>query len=77
MSRELLPDDRAIAERMTDMLRVWAYIVGLSTMLVVWALIAWATIGSGTRILPNYNLPNPTPAAQKFNTLREFQRPRR
>lgn len=71
------PDERPLAERMISMVTVWTYIVGLATMAVVWALIAWATIGGGTRILPNYNLPNPTPAAQPFNTLREFQRPRR
>jgi len=77
MSFERLPDHRPVSEQMTGMVTVWAYVAGLSTLAVVWALIAWATVGSGTRILPNYNLPNPTPAAQKFNTIREYQRPRR
>lgn len=70
-------DDRPIHQQMTNMVAEWGMILGLVVLLVVWNLIALAAIGSGTRISPNYNLLRPTPAAQAYNTIHEFQRPRR
>lgn len=62
---------------MGDAVHVWAYILGLSTMAVVWALIAWASIGNATMHHPDFNLPDPTPAAQAYNTIGTYQRPQR
>ncbi|MGH9467975.1 MAG: hypothetical protein ACRD1Y_11535 [Terriglobales bacterium] len=70
-------DDQPLHERLTQTASEWAMILGLSVMLIVWALIAIKTIGSGTRLSPNYNLLRPTPAAQAYNTIHAFQRPRR
>ncbi|MGH9413636.1 MAG: hypothetical protein ACRD0Y_07830 [Terriglobales bacterium] len=70
-------DERTPVDRTTQTFREWSLILGLCLMLVVWALIAFAAIGSGTRLSPNYNLVNPTPAGQAYNTIHEFQRPRR
>lgn len=69
-------DDRPFAQ-MGQTAGEWTLILGLGLMAIVWALIAFASIGGGTRIYPNYNLLRPTPAAQAYNTLHEFQRPRR
>lgn len=70
-------DDRPAYARMEETTGEWTMILGLGLMAIVWALIAFASIGSGTRIYPNYNLLRPTPAAQAYNTVHEFQRPRR
>lgn len=70
-------DDRSLHEKMIGTAAEWAMILGLSLMAIVWALIAFAAIGSGTRIHPDYNLPEPTPAMQPYNTIHAFQRPRR
>lgn len=70
-------DPRPVHRQVGETLTVWAYVIGLSIELFIWTMIAWGLIGSGTRTHPDYNLPNPTPAAQPYNTIHEFQRPRR
>gem|GEM_PF-2490195 len=70
-------DPRPLHRQMSEMVVVWAYVLGLSTMLIVWATIAYNTIGSGSRTLPDYHLANPTPAAQPYNSINEYQRLRR
>ncbi|MGH9394191.1 MAG: hypothetical protein ACRD1E_08480 [Terriglobales bacterium] len=62
---------------MSDSVVVWAYVLGLSTLLIAWSLIAYGTVGSGSRTLPDYHLANPTPAAQPYNTINQYQRLRR
>lgn len=70
-------DFRDLDRRIRDAVDVWTYIVGLSAMLLGWSFLAYAAIGSGTRHSPNYNLADPTPAAQAYNTLVDYQRPQR
>ncbi|MGH9476258.1 MAG: hypothetical protein ACRD1C_07985 [Terriglobales bacterium] len=70
-------DYRPLHEQMSSMVTEWTMILGLVVLLVTWDLIALVAIGRGTRISPNYNLLRPTPAAQAYNTIHEFQRPRR
>lgn len=70
-------DTRNWGQRMGDTVHVWAYILGLSTMMVVWALMAWAAIGNATLHHPDFNLPDPTPGAQAYNTIGTYQRPER
>ncbi|TAN21656.1 MAG: hypothetical protein EPN33_11155 [Acidobacteria bacterium] len=70
-------DDRPAYDQVGQTAGEWTLILGLGLMAIVWALIAFASIGGGTRINANYNLLRTTPAAQAYNTLHEFQRPRR
>lgn len=73
----LRTDDRSLHRQMSDQVVVWAYIAGLSTLLLTWTFIAFTTIGSYTRHHPNYNLQDPTPASQPYNLIEEYERPRR
>ncbi|MGH9416900.1 MAG: hypothetical protein ACRD01_09755 [Terriglobales bacterium] len=70
-------DPRPLHRQIGDSLTVWLYIIGLAVELFIWTMIAWPLIGSGTRVHPDYHLSNPTPASQPYNTIHEFQRPRR
>jgi len=70
-------DPRPPAKQIADSICVWTYIIGLSVMLVCWALLAWAAIGNATITHPDYNLPDITPAAQPYNTIGDYQRPQR
>ena len=63
----------SVHERLVKTLHVWSYVLGLSVMLVTWSLVAWATIGASVAQGPNFNLPNPIPAAQAYNTI-DYQR---
>ena len=60
-------------DRLVKTLHVWTYIIGLSVMIVTWSLVAWASVGSSTARDPDFNLPNPIPAAQAYNTI-DYQR---
>lgn len=70
-------DPRPFHRQMSESVVVWTYIIGLSSMLIAWAFLAYAAIGDTTQLYPNYNLPDPTPAAQAYNTIGTYQRPRR
>lgn len=70
-------DPRTWDERLTDSLSTWTMILGLAATAIIWTLIAWASIGGGTLHHPDFNLPDPTPAAQAYNTIGTFQRPQR
>lgn len=70
-------DPRPLHRQMRESVVVWTYIIGLSSMLIAWAFLAWAAIGNTTMLYPYYNLPDPTPAAQAYNTIGAYQRPQR
>lgn len=70
-------DSRTWDEKLSQALSAWAMILGLAATAIVWTLIAWASIGSGTMHHPDFNLPDPTPAAQAYNTIGTYQRPQR
>ncbi|HEY7854989.1 MAG TPA: hypothetical protein VIC32_00980 [Terriglobales bacterium] len=60
-------------DRLVKTLHVWTYIIGLSVMIMTWSLVAWASVGSSIARAPDFNLPNPIPAAQAYNTI-DYQR---
>ncbi|HWG36979.1 MAG TPA: hypothetical protein VN690_04610 [Terriglobales bacterium] len=62
-------DPRTLSRKTADLVVAWTYILGLSIMILVWASVAFATIGNGSHVHPDYHLADPTPAAQPGNTL--------
>jgi len=70
-------DWRSYREKLRDSAVAWTYIVGLSTMLIVWSLIAWKEIGAGTMTYPDYHLPSIVPAQAPYQSLENYERPQR
>lgn len=64
-------DPRPWHARTKDSFAVWGLILGLCTELIVWALIALASVGNHTITEFKYYIPNPIPAAQPYNEVVE------
>lgn len=62
-------DHRPWQKRLHDHYVVWGFILGLSAELIIWALIAYASIGNQTIKEFKYYIPDPTPSVVPYNEV--------